>query len=84
MASELINELFSIMPILTVFFPTGNASGEVRSAAQLTCVKAVDETTATEANKSDGSPNSAVELPPRGVMGVLVALGVVSVLGVFG
>lgn len=84
MASELIDELFGMTPILTVFFPTGNSSGEVRSEAQLTCLKAVDKTTATEENKSDGTPNLAVDLPPRGVMGVLVALGVVGVLSVFG
>lgn len=84
MASELIDELFGMTPILTVFFPTGNASGGARSEVQLTCLKAIDETTATEENKSDGTPNSAVGTHPRGVMGVLVALGVVAVLSVFG
>lgn len=39
------------MPILTVFFPTANVSGEVRPEAQSTCVKPVDETAGTEANK---------------------------------
>lgn len=47
------------MPILTVFFPTANVSGEVRLEAQLTCVKPVDETAGTDANKSS---NPAGEL----------------------
>lgn len=69
------------MPILTVFFPTANVSGEVRPEAQLPCVKPVDETAGTEANKSS---NPAGELQPRGVMGVFVVLGVVGVSSVFG
>ncbi|KAK1834383.1 hypothetical protein QBC39DRAFT_252843 [Podospora conica] len=35
--------LFNVVPILTVFFPTGNAAGSVvRSEAQLTCIKPID------------------------------------------
>ncbi|KAK1834386.1 hypothetical protein QBC39DRAFT_379922 [Podospora conica] len=84
-ATELFDELFMTMPILTVFLPTGNTSGEgeVRSEAQLTCLKPVDETTATEASKSDGRQNLAGALEPRSAMGFLVALGVVGVLGIF-
>lgn len=84
MASELIDELFGMTPILTVFFPTGNGSGGARSEVQLTCLKAVDETTATKENKSDGTPNLAGDLHPRGVMGVFIALGVVGLLSVLG
>lgn len=55
-AAAIVKKFFSITPILTVFFPgDGNGSLVSQPEAQLTCVKAVDLTTASNAtlNRSD-------------------------------
>ncbi|KAG7285973.1 hypothetical protein NEMBOFW57_008269 [Staphylotrichum longicolle] len=64
-ASTLIKNFFSITPILTVFFPgNGNSSLVSRPEAQLTCVKTIDLTTASNATQSptDNNKNAAGQL----------------------
>jgi hypothetical protein len=64
-ASTLVKNLFSITPILTVFFPgDGNGSLISQPEAQLTCVKAIDLTTASNATRSptDENKNAAGRL----------------------
>ena len=78
MAKELFKNLFRMTPILTVMFPTGNSSAKAEVEAQLTCMKAIDETTASEANKSNGVPNSSWSLEPPGPMSFIAALGAVA------
>jgi len=57
-ASTLVKNFFSITPILTVFFPGGGNSSLVsQPEAQLTCVKAIDLTTASNATQSPNDQN---------------------------
>lgn len=53
-----IENFFSITPILTVFFPgDGNSSVVAEPAAQLTCLKTVDLTTASNETMSNEDKN---------------------------
>jgi len=81
-ASTLVKNFFSITPILTVFFPgDGNSSLVSQPEAQLTCVKAIDLTTASNATQSpnDQNKNAAGRLVDgkavlwAGLMAVFVA-----------
>ena len=57
--STLTDNFFGVTPILTVFFP-GNGSGSLVSQpeAQLTCVKTIDLTTASNNNISPSAANT--------------------------
>ena len=78
MIGDLFEDLFRMTPTLTVMFPTGNSGAKTKVEAQLTCMKAIDETTASEANKSNGVPNSSWSLEPPGPMSFIAALGAVA------
>ncbi len=54
----MVKNFFGITPILTVFFP-GSGSGSLVSQveAQLTCVKTIDSTTASNATVSSNDKN---------------------------
>ena len=78
MIGDLFENLFRMTPILTVMFPTGNNGAKTKVEAQLTCMKAIDETTPSEANKSNGVPSSSWSLDPRGQMSFIAALGAVA------
>lgn len=73
-----MKNFFGVTPILTVFFP-GNGSGSLvsQSEAQLTCLKAIDLTTASNATSSptDTNKNAAGRL----LGGNAVWVGLVSV-----
>ncbi|KAK4156603.1 hypothetical protein C8A00DRAFT_30571 [Chaetomidium leptoderma] len=83
-ASTLMDNFFSITPVLTVFFPGNKTDGLVsKSEAQLTCLKAIDLTTASNATKTpdgDGGSNAAGRLVGSrgailaGLMSVVVAV----------
>jgi hypothetical protein len=66
-ASDLVDNLFTITPILTVFFPENdNDDGDdtdadnlvTETVAQLTCLKAIDLTTASNDTQSPGEGDS--------------------------
>lgn len=76
--SPLIDDIFRITPVLTVFIPT-NGSGNAtlqQIEAQLTCLKPIDETNAALANKNstdNGKPSGAVQVTSKlGVLGAVV------------
>jgi hypothetical protein len=73
-----VKNLFSVTPILTVFFPgNGNDSLVSQPEAQLTCLKAMELTTASNVTQSQGDKgNAAGQLLGRGVA---VWVGLVSV-----
>ncbi len=77
-AETVTKNLFSITPILTVFFPGSGVVSETQ--AQLTCLKALSETTASEDTKSSTDENKksvAGRLERSLVFG---AIGMVTVL----
>jgi hypothetical protein len=76
--STLVKNFFSITPILTVFFTSSGSDGlGSQTGAQLTCVKAIDLTTASNSTQNqNGKGNSAGQLLGRGAA---VWVGVVSV-----
>jgi hypothetical protein len=78
-ASTLVKNFYSITPILTVFFPSNGSSGLVSQfEAQLTCVKAIDLSTASNDTLGQGNKgNAAGQLVGRGVA-VWVGLGSVA------
>ena len=85
-ASTVVKNFFSITPILTVFFP-GNGSNGLVSAqeAQLTCLKAIDLTTASNATQSpDGGDSAAGRLigsSSLAIWGGLISMGFAVLLG---
>jgi hypothetical protein len=76
--SAVVKNFFSVTPILTVFFPgNGNGSLVSRPEAQLTCLKAMDLTTASNSTQSQSDKgNAAGQLVGRGAA---VLVGLVSV-----
>ena len=70
-----MKNFFGVTPILTVFFP-GNGSGSLVSQpeAQLTCLKAIDLTTASNATSSSTDTNKNAAGRLLGSSAVWVAL----------
>ncbi|KAK3303633.1 uncharacterized protein B0T15DRAFT_439329 [Chaetomium strumarium] len=80
-SSVMENVLFSLTPILTVFFPGNGSSNLVsQSEAYLTCVRPIDLTTASNATHNDGRENVAT----RHLGGSVLAFWVGLVMVCFG
>jgi hypothetical protein len=81
-----VDNFFSITPILTVFFP-GNGSDNLVSAqeASLTCLKAIDLTTASnETRTTEGGDSAAGRVMGSGslaVWGGLMTMGFAVLFG---
>ncbi|KAK0649827.1 hypothetical protein B0T16DRAFT_136979 [Cercophora newfieldiana] len=71
-------DLFKITPILTVVFPSSNSSGVSRTAAQLTCMKAIDMSVAKNSTKV-GDPNESAA-PGRLSVGATTAALIVALI----
>lgn len=83
-ADSVVANLFSITPILTVFFPQNQSNAAVvhQPEAQLTCLKAVDGTDASNKTANDGAKDkdSAAVMPLRpnfAASSLLIALSMV-------
>lgn len=85
-AATIAKNLYEITPILTVFFP-GNGTLITNTSSQMTCMKSLGDSVASEATKSTGDDdedddNSAMTLGPSvgmkmlgaGVLGLLFFL----------
>ncbi|KAK4677393.1 hypothetical protein QC764_405780 [Podospora pseudoanserina] len=79
-AETMVKHFFGVTPILTVFFPAGDNEASVSQAeAQLTCIKAIDLTTTSNATQtqaegtSDAIRGSGVSMVLVGIMTVVFA-----------
>jgi hypothetical protein len=85
-AETVLENFFSITPILTVLFP-GNGSDNLVSAqeASLTCLKAIDLTTASEETQSpDGGDSAAGRVMGSGSIAILGGLMTMGFAVLFG
>ncbi|KAJ5499776.1 hypothetical protein N7453_008827 [Penicillium expansum] len=78
-AQALLEEVYKITPVLTVFARKGNSSLVNQTASQLTCLKVVTEEDASD--DKDSSENTAVAVKASGfAAGIAVLTGVFALL----
>lgn len=78
-AQALLEEVYKITPVLTVFARNGNSSLVNQTASQLTCLKVVTEEDASD--DKDSSENTAVAIKASGfAAGIAVLTGVFALL----